>query len=58
MKKYFGKLSYLGAPYLGFERQKEGKTIQGILEEQLTSLTGRKTVIKAAGRTDAGVNAL
>ena len=57
MKKYFGKLSYLGAPYLGFERQKEGKTIQGILEEQLTSLTGRKTVIKAAGRTDAGVNA-
>ena len=58
MKKYFGKISYLGAPYLGFERQKEGKTIQGILEEQLTYLTGRKTVIKAAGRTDAGVNAL
>lgn len=58
MMKYFGKLSYLGAPYQGFERQKEGKTIQGILEEHLTSLTGRKTVVKAAGRTDAGVNAL
>lgn len=55
--KYFGIVSYLGEGYFGFQRQKNKKTIQGQLEKSLSHVLGTPTEIKAAGRTDAGVNA-
>lgn len=57
MKKYFGILSYLGEGFYGFERQPELRTVQGVLEEKLSYLLNEPTIIKGAGRTDAGVSA-
>ncbi|NLG83457.1 MAG: tRNA pseudouridine(38-40) synthase TruA [Firmicutes bacterium] len=51
-------LAYEGTAYLGFQRQKQGPTIQGTLEESLVHLTGERPRVIGAGRTDAGVHAL
>jgi len=55
--KIAGILSYVGAPFAGFQRQENGRTVQGELEKALTFLIGAPTTIKAAGRTDAKVSA-
>jgi len=55
--KYIGFISYNGAAYKGFERQPHVKSIQGTIEKTLSSYFGVETLIKAAGRTDAGVHA-
>ena len=54
---YLAVVSYLGKAYKGFERQLRYPTIQGKIEDSLSTLLGKKTKIHGAGRTDAGVNA-
>ncbi len=51
-------IAYDGTNYLGWQRQKVGPTIQGVIEETLARLVGHKVKLRAAGRTDAGVHAL
>ena len=51
-------VQYIGTNYCGWQRQKEDPTIQGILEDILTTLFKKKINIKGAGRTDAGVHAI
>jgi tRNA pseudouridine38-40 synthase len=51
-------LAYDGTAYVGWQRQAEGVSIQGLLEEALARLEGAPVVIHGAGRTDAGVHAL
>ena len=51
-------VAYDGTNYNGFQRQKNGVGVQQILEAALTELFGEKILLKAAGRTDAGVHAL
>jgi len=51
-------IAYDGTNYLGWQRQKSGPTIQGVLEETLARLLGHRIKLRAAGRTDAGVHAL
>ncbi|MCQ2741872.1 MAG: tRNA pseudouridine(38-40) synthase TruA [Bacilli bacterium] len=58
MSKYLMTISYNGAKFYGFERQPNLRSIQGSVEEALTSLFGEKTLIKGAGRTDKGVHAI
>ena len=55
--KLFGVLQYNGQAYWGFEKQKEYPSIQGKLEDTLSSLLNHKIVIHGAGRTDKGVSA-
>ena len=55
--KIAGILSYVGSAYMGFQRQKNHPSIQSKLEEVLSIVVGKEVTIKAAGRTDAGVNA-
>lgn len=55
--KYFGILQYNGQHYWGFEKQKDYPSIQGKLEEVLSSLFAHKITIHGAGRTDKGVSA-
>lgn len=50
-------LAYEGTKYAGFQRQINGPTIQGILEERLSRILNSKITIIGAGRTDAGVHA-
>jgi tRNA pseudouridine38-40 synthase len=51
-------LAYDGTGLVGWQRQAHGTSIQGLLEEALTTLDGRAVSVVGAGRTDAGVHAL
>jgi len=51
-------LEYDGAAYCGWQRQRNGVSIQLILEEAVERIIGEKVSIIASGRTDAGVHAL
>ena len=50
-------LSYDGTPFVGWQRQAEGVSVQGLLEDALARLEGAPVVVHGAGRTDAGVHA-
>jgi len=50
-------VEYDGTGYCGFQLQSNGPTVQGEIEEALRKLTGDKTRVLAASRTDAGVHA-
>ena len=51
-------LSYDGTRFVGWQRQAEGESIQGLLEDALARFEGGPVVAHGAGRTDAGVHAL
>jgi tRNA pseudouridine38-40 synthase len=51
-------LAYDGARYVGWQRQAEGVSIQGLLEDALARFEGRQATVHGAGRTDAGVHAI
>jgi tRNA pseudouridine38-40 synthase len=51
-------IEYDGTNYQGWQVQAKGLTIQGVIEEKLTLLTGEKIGLIGSGRTDAGVHAL
>ena len=58
MPKYKIILEYDGTNYVGWQKQKNGTSIQEEIERALYSLTGVNTSVFGAGRTDAGVHAL
>ncbi len=51
-------VEYDGTNYVGWQRQAEGISIQGLLEEALGPFEGGPPTVHGAGRTDAGVHAL
>ena len=51
-------IEYDGGPFMGWQRQEHGPSVQQTLEEALQQMTGEQAVFTAAGRTDAGVHAL
>jgi tRNA pseudouridine38-40 synthase len=51
-------LAYDGTPFVGWQRQAQGVSIQGLVEEALARLEGGPVTVHGAGRTDAGVHAL
>lgn len=51
-------VEYDGGPFMGWQRQDHGPSVQQTLEEALERMTGEKASFTAAGRTDAGVHAL
>lgn len=51
-------LSYDGTRLVGWQRQAEGDSVQGALEDALSRFEGRPVTVHGAGRTDAGVHAL
>jgi tRNA pseudouridine38-40 synthase len=51
-------IAYDGGPFVGWQRQAEGTSIQGLIEDALAELDGREVTVVGAGRTDAGVHAL
>jgi tRNA pseudouridine38-40 synthase len=51
-------IEYDGGPFMGWQRQDHGPSVQQALEEALERMTGERATVTAAGRTDAGVHAL
>ena len=51
-------IEYDGGPFMGWQRQDHGPSVQQALEGALQKMTGEQTAFHAAGRTDAGVHAL
>lgn len=51
-------IEYDGAPYQGWQRLAEGPSVQGALEDAVESLTGTRSDVIGAGRTDSGVHAV
>ena len=58
MKRIGIVVAYDGTNYSGWQIQPNAVTIQGVLNETLTSLLGEKIEVMGASRTDAGVHAL
>lgn len=50
-------IEYDGTNYCGWQRQKNGITVQELIEKSLFKITNEKISINGAGRTDAGVHA-
>ena len=51
-------IEYDGGPFMGWQRQDHGPSVQQVMEEALEEMTGERSTFTAAGRTDAGVHAL
>lgn len=58
MPRYALLVEYHGAPFAGWQRQKNVPSVQGAIEAALARLEPGEHTIAAAGRTDAGVHAL
>ena len=58
MPRYRLTIEYDGRPFVGWQRQENGPSVQAALEHAIMKLTGESVTVGAAGRTDAGVHAL
>ncbi|KUR73839.1 tRNA pseudouridine(38-40) synthase TruA [Novosphingobium sp. Fuku2-ISO-50] len=57
MPRFALTLEWDGAPFMGYQRQPHGPTVQQAVEEAVEAVTGERVVVHAAGRTDTGVHA-
>ena len=57
MPRYQLLIEYVGTNFRGWQIQKKGSTIQGIIQEKLTKLLKEKIILNGSGRTDSGVHA-
>lgn len=55
--KYLMNFSYDGSLFNGYQKQKNGRTVQGTIEETLKKITSDNIKIHGSGRTDALVHA-
>ena len=58
MFRYQILIEYLGTNFRGWQVQKKGKTIQGLLQDKISKLLKEKIILLGSGRTDTGVHAI
>ncbi len=58
MQRWKLTVEYDGRPFVGWQRQDNGPSIQQALETAVRRLSGEAVCVHASGRTDAGVHAL
>lgn len=57
MTRFRLTVEYDGRPFMGWQRQAHGPSVQAAIEDAAKAITGEDAVLHAAGRTDAGVHA-
>jgi len=58
MFRYQLIIEYVGTNFRGWQIQKKGLTIQGLIQEKLTKILKQKIILIGSGRTDSGVHAI
>lgn len=58
MTRFAFTVEYDGRPFMGWQRQAHGPSVQQAIEEAIHAVTGEAAVLHCAGRTDAGVHGL
>ena len=58
MTRFRLTVEYDGRPFMGWQRQAHGPSVQETIERAVADVTGEQAAVHAAGRTDAGVHAL
>lgn len=58
MTRYRLTVEYDGRPFMGWQRQAHGPSVQEAIERAAFAVTGEEATVHAAGRTDAGVHGL
>ncbi|MFY9895727.1 MAG: tRNA pseudouridine(38-40) synthase TruA [Xanthobacteraceae bacterium] len=57
MPRYKLTIEYDGTPFVGWQVQDNGPSVQGVLTEAIAAFAGERVAVAGAGRTDAGVHA-
>ena len=57
MTRFRLRVEFDGRPFMGWQRQAHGPSVQAAIEDAVLAITGETTAVHAAGRTDAGVHA-
>ena len=57
MYRYQILIEYVGTNFKGWQIQKKGATVQGVIQENLSNLLKQKIILIGSGRTDTGVHA-
>ena len=58
MQRYKIKIEYEGTSFVGWQFQKNGQSIQEVLQKAIFNFSNEKVIVIGAGRTDSGVHAL
>ena len=58
MTRFALTVEYDGRPFMGWQRQAHGPSVQVMIEDAVFAVTGERADVHGAGRTDAGVHAL
>jgi len=58
LPRYKLTIEYDGGPFVGWQRQNNGRSVQQAIEEAFGRFAREPVTVKGAGRTDAGVHAL
>lgn len=58
MPRFRMTVEYDGTPYVGWQKQENGHSVQAALQNGILSLTGETVLVRGAGRTDSGVHAM
>jgi len=58
MQRYKIKIEYEGTPFVGWQFQKNGQSVQEVLQKAIFNFSEEKVIVTGSGRTDSGAHAL
>ena len=58
MPRYQILIEYVGTNFIGWQVQKKGNSIQGLIQQKISKILKEKITVSGSGRTDSGVHAI